>query len=132
MKYIILGLYSLISTSAFASENGYALKMDLSLNGAHLSPPRMTVIAGKTGTFIQKTGSTETFIDVIATEGAVQDHKGILLKFVVGTIEKNGNRTVLYTPELLATENKTATFTTAGKNRANSLSLSVTPQRKTL
>lgn len=37
----------IIGSSAFASNNGYDLKMDLSMNGKHVSSPRIIVKAGK-------------------------------------------------------------------------------------
>lgn len=36
-----------VGSSAFASTNGYDLKMDLSLNGKHVSSPRVIVKAEK-------------------------------------------------------------------------------------
>lgn len=117
---------------AFASTNGYDLKMDLSMNGKHISSPRVIVKAGETATITQKTDTEESFIEVVATEGEVQNHKGIVMKFTVGTISKNGQRTIVSKPQILAMENEKAEIIVGEDGGKEQLSLSVVAKRKAL
>jgi len=68
-----------LGTAAMASFAGYDLKMDLSLNGKHVSSSRIIVKSGEMGSITQKTEPSDTanFIEVIASEGEIQNHKGI-------------------------------------------------------
>lgn len=130
MKMLVMVL-AFVGSSAFAATNGYDLKMDLSLNGKHISSPRVIVKAGETATVTQKTDTEESFIEVVATEGSIQNHKGILMNFVVGVIGKNGERTIKATPQVLAKENEPAQITVGEKN-GEEVSLSVVAKRKAL
>lgn len=103
MKLLGLTLI-MVGCSAFAVTNGYELKMDLSMNGKHISSPRIIVKAGEVAMITQKTDSEESFVEVVATEGEVQNHKGIMMKFIIGTIGKNGERIVVSKPQILAKE----------------------------
>ena len=130
MKMLVMVL-AFVGSSAFAATNGYDLKMDLSLNGKHISSPRVIVKAGETATVTQKTDTEENFIEVVATEGSIQKHKGILMNFVVGVIGKNGERTIKAKPQVLAKENEPAQITVGEKN-GEEVSLSVVANRKAL
>lgn len=130
MKSIAV-ILAFISTSAFASTNGYDLKMDFSLNGKHISSPRVVVKAGDTATITQKTDTEESFIDVVATEGSIQNHKGILMNFIVGVMDKNGQRVIKAKPQVLANENEPAQITVT-ENNGDKVSLSVVVSRKSL
>lgn len=128
----LLGLILvMISCSAFAATNGYDLKMDLSINGKHVSSPRVIVKAGEMATVNQKKDTQESFIEVIATEGKVQNNKGIMMNFTVGYIGKNGERIIVSKPQILAKENEPALIT-VGEKDGTELSLSVIAQRKSL
>lgn len=128
MKLVSIIVY-FICSSAFASKNSYDLKMDLSINGKHIASPRVFVKAGEMKTITQKTGNEESFIEVVATEGSIQDHKGILVNFAVGFISKNGERTIKAKPQLLAKENE-STQITITENNGEVISLSVVAKRK--
>jgi hypothetical protein len=117
-----------MTSSAFASSNAYDLKMDLSLNGKHLSSPRVIVKEGEVATITQKTESEENFIEVTATENMVMHHRGIKMNFTVGTIAKDGKRIVASKPQVLVEENKPAQLMMNGGSAQ--LSLSVVAQRK--
>lgn len=130
MKLLGLALI-LVGSSAFATTNGYDLKMDLSMNGKRVSSPRIIVKAGEKGTINQKTGTEESFIEVVATEGQVQNHKGIMMNFTVGYIGKNGERNIVSKPQILAKENEPALIT-VGEKDGTELSLSVVVKRKSL
>ncbi|MFP5518733.1 MAG: hypothetical protein ACLGGX_02425 [Bdellovibrionia bacterium] len=124
-------LLAFLGSSAFAATNGYDLRMDLSLNGKHISSPRLIVKAGEKATINQKTDTAESFIEVIATESSVQNHKGILMNFVIGIVSKNGERIIKATPQVLAKENEPAQVT-VGQNIGDEFSLSVVASRKSL
>lgn len=128
MKLVAIVL-AFISGSAFGSTKGYDLKMDLSLNGKHVSSPRLIVKAGETATITQKTQTEESFIEVIATEGSIQNHQGILMNFIVGVIDHNGQRVIKAKPRILAKENEAAQITVGGNN-GDEVSLSVVANRK--
>jgi type II secretory pathway component GspD/PulD (secretin) len=130
----LLGIFLMIfGNSAFAATtNGYDLKMDLSLNGKHISSPRVIVKASETATITQKTDTEETFIEVIAAEGEIQNHKGILMKFTVGTINKDGKRTIISKPQILAKENEKSQITVGESGSSENLSLSVLAKRRAL
>ncbi|WP_041577106.1 hypothetical protein [Bdellovibrio bacteriovorus] len=120
-----------ISSSAFASNKGYDLKMDLSLNGKLISHTQAIVKAGETTTIAQETDTEEGFIEALVSEGSIQNNKGILMKFVVGVVDKNGKRVNKVKLQVLAKENVPAqiTFTT---NNGDEASLSVVANRRLL
>ncbi len=130
MKLVAIALV-FVGGSVFASTNGYDLKMDLSVNGKQISSPRVMVKAGETATINQKTETEESFIEVVATEGSIQNHKGILMKFTVGVIAQNGERVIKSQPQVLAKENE-KTQVTIGENNGDEISLSVVAKRKSL
>ena len=130
MKLMAIALV-FVGGSVFASTNGYDLKMDLSVNGKQISSPRVMVKAGETATINQKTETEESFIEVVATEGSIQNHKGILMKFTVGVIAQNGERVIKSQPQVLAKENE-KTQVTIGENNGDEISLSVVAKRKSL
>ncbi len=132
MKFLGIALL-LISSSALASSKGYDLTMDLSLEGKHIASPRVTLKEGKTATVTQMTETGEKFIEVTVAEGTLQNHKGILMKFTIGTIGKNGERTILAKPQVLAKEGEPAKITQADdKSGVEHLSLSVVAKSKSL
>lgn len=130
MKLVAIVL-AFIGSTAFASTHGYDLKMDLSLNGKHVSSPRLIVKAGETAYINQKTDTEESFIEVVATEGSIQKHQGILMNFIVGVIDQNGHRVIKAKPQILAKENEAAQIT-VGENNGDEISLSVVATRKLL
>lgn len=127
----LLGLAVLFfGNTVFAAQAGYELDMKLSLDGKHVSSPRLIVKEGEAGLIVQKTDTEESFIEVVATEGAIQNNTGILMKFVVGVIAPDGTRTVLSKPRILAMENQQ--ITVGNENGQESISLSVIAKRTSL
>ncbi len=127
--------FMFLSTAAMASTAGYDLKMDLSLNGKNVSSPRVVVKAGEMASITQTSekGEASSFIEVVVSEGEIKNHKGILIKFKVGSISKTGERTVLSEPQILAKENEPAKVTVSNKEGGiEQISLSVVAKRKTL
>lgn len=107
--------------------------MDLSLGGKHVASARMIVKAGEPGSITQNTGSQARFIEVVASEGSIQNHQGILMKFAIGSIGKNGERTIAATPQILAKEGEPASLTQTDTNSgAEQLSLLVVVKKTPL
>ena len=130
MKLLTLSLFSLIASASLAANKGYELKMDLSLDGKHVSSPIVRTKAGETATVTQSLGDSQTFMDIIATEGEIQGHSGILLDVVIGNIEPNGSRKVLSRPKLLVKENEEASI--EQRSETNAMQLKVVAHRTTL
>jgi type II secretory pathway component HofQ len=130
MKLAVIVLI-FVGSYAFAGASGYDLKIDLAVNGKIVSSPRILVKAGEMGTIVQKNDAEESFVEVIATEGTINNHSGILMNFNIGFIDKNGKRNISSSPQILATENKPAQITVGEKN-GTVMSLSVVAHRRTL
>ena len=122
----------LMGSHAFCATKGYDLKLDLSLDGKHVASPRVLVKDGDVATVNQKSANQETFVEVVATDAFVDNKRGILMKFAVGTIGKNGERTMVYRPEVFARENETTQVSLGDKPGAEGLSLSVVAKHKSL
>lgn len=131
MGKMLIVLSLLIGPSAFAA-NGYDLKMELLMNGKKVSSSRIIVREGEIGSITQETSTEKTFIEVVAKEGEVQNHKGIMMNFVVGYIDQDGKRTIVSRPQILTKENETAQITMGEENGKDTISLSVVAQRKSL
>lgn len=126
----ILGMAFLMTFgTAFASTNFYDLKMDILINGKHSFSPRILVKEGQVGSFTQKNISTgeESFIDVVASKSMIKDiNNGVLMKFTIGTIDKNGTKHIIGQPQVIAKENQQAKITEGTtRNGSEVLSLSV-------
>ncbi len=125
-----LGLFLLLAGSSAMAAKGYDLKMDLTMNGKHMSSPRVLVKAGEKATIAQEGKNGGSFIEVVATEGEVQGNAGIMMSFTVGTIDKKGARTIVSRPKILAVENSEARITVGeNENSVEQISLTVTPKR---
>ncbi len=132
---LALSFSTFFSTAVLAAgptTAAYHLKLELSMNGKVVSTPRLVVRSGETGSITEESAARKTFIEVTATEGSVQKRKGIMMNFVVGLIAKDGTRTVLSRPSILANENEKAEITVAGKESGETMALSVIATRKAL
>jgi type II secretory pathway component GspD/PulD (secretin) len=131
MKNLAMILF-LIGANADCATNGYDLKIDLSLDGKHVSSPHMIVKAGESATATLKNGNKENFIEVVANEERSKDFDGILIQIAIGTIEENGKRTIISRPQILTKENEPVQISIGEKNGAEEVALSVIAQRKEL
>jgi len=125
-------LVALFSSSAFATSAGYEMKMELSIKGKHVSSSSLITIAGEKASITQRMEKSKngTFIEVVATEDQGEG-KGILMNFVVGTIDRDGNKTILASPSIIAKENEKAEVS-VGDNGKEEYALSVVASRKAL
>ena len=132
MGKIVALVCFLIGSSALASSNAYELKMELSMNGKHVSSPRIITEEGKPASVIQDSDGKKMFIDLIATENKTENKQAILMKFVIGTMSAAGEKKILYTPQIITLENKKAEIKIGDQPGKEDLSLSVVAIRKTL
>ena len=136
MKFlgIFLPIFALSTVaSVAATTNTYHLNFDLSLNGQHVSSPEVSLKEGSTGTITQKIEMGDCFIEVVPSESTVKNHPGILMKFTIGTIGKNGVRTVISKARALLKENDPAKITVDKLDgRSEKLLFSVTAERKSI
>lgn len=128
---MISTLLLLGSFSATAATPGYDLTIDYAQNGQRVTSPRVQVKEGETATVIRKINGKESFIQVEAQESSMEDKQVIKMKLAVGTIDENGNRTILARPEILTDEKNPASVTIEDE-MGDEVSLSVVAKRKTL
>lgn len=131
-------LLLMISTQAFSATAGYDLKIDLSLNGKHISSPRLHVEEGVVGsietTSKDKSGYLESnYIEVKVSEILVSNKKRIKMNFTVGIFDKTGLKVVTSKSNLIARENENVKITLSeNEDSTKHLVLSVVAKRKTL
>lgn len=121
-----------VSQASFAATNGYDLKMEMALDKKTIASPRIIVQENLSAMVTQKTDSEENFIEVTASEGSVGGNKGILMKFIIGSIGKNGQKTILSEPQVLAKENEPAKIKIEDGHDGGELSLTVIAKRTSL
>ncbi len=132
---VLLGtmIFSALTVNAETRNlNGYGLEMELSLNGKVISAPQINTKVGATSFFTQKTDTEESFIEVTAIDGSILGNEGIMMTFVVGTIDKDGNRIITSKPQIFAKENTHSEVTVEQEQGKEKLSLSVLAKRKAL
>jgi len=134
MKKWIFSLLALsTSSSAFAASESYSIKSDLTINGTHVTTAKIIAQANEQATVIQKNpDGHETFIAVTPSEGQgeIKGRKAILMKFVVGIIEK-GERKILGEPQIMTFENNKAEISVGSSELpSEAFSLSVTATRE--
>lgn len=132
MSKLILVACLFMGSAVFASDSGYDLKVELSMNGKKPTQYQIIVKKGLKASIESQTPNDGNFIEVIANEGSIQNHKGILMDFLVGSIDQNGKRTVVSTLQVLANENEKAQITVGNENGKEGLTLSVIATRKNL
>ena len=128
---------SVIATLLFAgqlsaSQPAYDLKIKLSIDGAVISTPHLVTKPGETATITQKNGEGESFLEVTASDRELDGQRGILMKFVVGHVSKDGRRKVLSTPVIVAMEKEPAQIAVGNQDGKDVISLSVTATRTQL
>ena len=104
--------------------------MDLLVNGKRVSSPRVYVKEGEITRVDEASPRSKSFIEVVASEGEIQNRKGILMNFTVGYFDKVGNRKIVSQPKILAKENEIASIEVNNLNGKEKLKLSVLAQRK--
>lgn len=131
----VLGVILLPAVWASAkapAHNGYGLEMELSVNGKVITAPQINTKVGETSFVTQKTDTEENFIEVTAIDSSILGNEGIMMTFVVGTIDKDGNRIISSKPRIFAKENTHSEITVEQGDGKETLSLSVLAKRKVL
>jgi len=132
MKKWIFSLLALSASSALAAPESYSIKSDLTINGTHVTTAKIIAQANEQATVIQKNpDGHETFIAVTPSEGQgeIKGRKAILMKFVVGVIEK-GERKILGEPQIMTLENNKAEISVSrSAQHSEDFSLSVIVER---
>lgn len=133
MGKILMAMVCLFSVSVFASQKAFDLKMDLSIEGKHVSSPRIVVKEGEKGTITQESNGQKSFIEVVAKEDKAPNGKqAIFMTFVVGKIANDGTRTVISQPQIISIPNEKAQISVGEKGNPDLLSLSVIANKTTL
>ena len=122
-----------ISLTAGATTAGFDLKMDYSLNGKHVASPHMTTKSGQAAMVTQESKEKMTYLQVTPTDDKVVEGKHtIRMKFEVGTIAKDGTKTVLGRPEIIALENERAEISVSDEVGNEQVDIAVTAARTKL
>jgi len=136
VKLFLTTLMITFSASLFAA-SGYDLTMEISVDGKVVSTVMIKVLEGQKATMTKKTmeedSRTEklTEITVVAREGQMSDHKGILLDIEIG--HTNGQaRSIVSKPQILVQNGKETLFETHEDGGKNKLSLKIVATRTTI
>lgn len=134
MKALWIGLTSfLISLPAFASQKAYEMEVDISVKGKPTSQAKVIVLEGEKATVTQKDGAQKTFFEITAKDTEAPDGQpAIHLDFVIGTIEKDGTRSVVSRPRIITLENEKASITMGNEDGSEELALTLVARRKSL
>ncbi len=128
-KATLIGSFLFLSSAFAASTPVYKLNVDLTLNGKPVASQGFLAMEGKKSEIQQKNSDgSGTFIEVTA-EDIDGEIKSIHMKFVVGTLVK-GQRQILSTPEIIATEGKPATIEIGDVDSPENLKLTVLANRQ--
>jgi hypothetical protein len=112
MGKFLVAIICLISNSVFASQEAFDLQMDQSIDGKHISSPRIVVKEGEKETIIQESNGQKSFIEVIVKEDKAPNSKqAIFMTFVVGKIALDGSRTIVSQPQITSIPNEKAQIT---------------------
>lgn len=131
MKLLALLIFVFADT-ALAATDFYDVEMKVSVNGGKSSfSPSMFLVPGEPSSAANQVDGEETFVEVVAKEGQIQNRKGILMNLKIGKVSADGKRTILSNAQVLTEENKVAEVR-VGKQGAEDVVVSVVAQRKAL
>ena len=119
-----------LTLKAAPTPQAYDLKMELYINGKLVSSPKLIVKANEKASIEEKSANGEYFIQVIASESTSLKPQGILMKFIVGAINKDGEKSILSKPQVIANENEPAVITLGDNKTAQEISLKTIAKRK--
>jgi type II secretory pathway component GspD/PulD (secretin) len=112
MKLLSLLFLLLFSHSVFAAAlPSYELKMDLIFNGQAIPTAKLLIKEGEKATINHQTETSNSFVDVVASKSTMKEHPGILIKFNIGVIGKDGARNILSSPQVITKDNVEARIT---------------------
>lgn len=111
---------------------GYEMAIDLKMNGKHMGSPTLSAMDGGTVTITEETKNGTYFLEATPTEStSTNNERSVHMKFVVGTIDAKGKKTILSTPQINTLENLKAEVGVGhNPNKPDLLTLSVIAKRK--
>ncbi|AZZ37934.1 hypothetical protein CIK05_14360 [Bdellovibrio sp. qaytius] len=121
--------YATVAATAATSRSTYKLNMDLTLNGKHLASQGLLANEGEKSEVQQKYANGTGSYIVVTPETIEGENKHVHMKFVVGVLVK-GQRHILSTPEMIATEGQPSTITVGDDDGPESYTLTVTASRQ--
>lgn len=128
-KASLLVSFLFLSTAFAVSKPVYKLNVDLTLNGKPVASQGFLAMDGKKFEIQQKNSDgSGTFIEVTAEEIDGELNR-VHMKFIVGTLVK-GQRRILSTPEMIATEGKLASISVGDEEDPEYLTLTVLANRQ--
>lgn len=106
----MLGLTLALLIGAAASAATYDLNLELTVGDHAPTKARVRVAPGKPTSFTKDIDGENVFVDVNAEEGRPTEpgEKGVVLRFVVGTLDQKKERRVLARPTIKALEDERA------------------------
>lgn len=122
MKFFVI-IICFLSFSNYAA-NGYKLNLNVLFAGQKASTLKMIVKEGQKALITKEDGNTTIEVFVIAKEGEIQGHKGVLLDLEIS--HKIGDeRTIVAKPQVLVLDGKEAVFETGDNESGNLMSLKI-------
>ena len=128
MKNSVVLLSMFLSLPVFAASKTYNLKMDLSMEGKHVSSPQINVKEGEPALLTQEANGEKISMEVVVTG----QEKAVVMNFVISTLTAKGEKKILAKPKITALENEKAEISVGTEKSKDLLSLSVTAKRTTL
>lgn len=133
MRKWIFPALLLCSSVAMAAPEAYHIESELTVNGKRMGTARIITLANEKAEVAQNTDDGNGyFIGVTPSEGQgeIKGRKAILMKFVVGIIEK-GQRKILGEPQIMTAENNKAEVSVGRPGAStDSFNLSVIAERQ--
>lgn len=103
MKLTILTLTLFITSAAQASNPGaFDLRMQITRNEKIIASSKITVKDGEMGSLVSESEDSKTYFDITATERNISGSKGIFMKLEIAHVRKDGSKTIVTSPSLLA------------------------------
>lgn len=109
----------------------YDIDMELSVNGKKQSS-RIIILEDELGSITSETEGQKSFLEVVASEGELSGSKGILLKMKVGQINKDGSRTLISTPTVLAKDGEETSVIVGEDKNKEKIKIKVRATREVL
>lgn len=98
----------MISLGSAAKSQKFDLALKLLVNGQEKASPRLVVNSGQEASIIEGSELEKYSIQLVAQNGAIQGRSGILIKFKVSEVKKDGSSRIFSEPHLLAQANQPA------------------------
>ncbi|WP_413290623.1 hypothetical protein [Bdellovibrio sp. HCB337] len=135
-KAILASLILVSSTLSVATtkemKSAFELQMELSIDGKKVASPSLIALEGEKASISQRNENSKdgSFIEVVTTQEKSETNSNMItLSFVVGTIDRDGKRTILASPRVITIENEKATVSIDQEDQ-DEVSLSVVARRR--